>query len=60
MAFTCPVCHRTSYNPNDEKAGYCGSCHAFTGIPQYEDYGLRTPAAKVPKTTSENPFKDED
>lgn len=32
MAFTCPVCHRTSYHPQDEAEGYCGACHDFTGI----------------------------
>jgi hypothetical protein len=34
MSFMCPVCHRTSHNPNDEAAGYCGACHDFTGTPQ--------------------------
>jgi hypothetical protein len=29
---TCPVCHRTSYNPNDIREGYCGHCHAFTKV----------------------------
>jgi hypothetical protein len=29
--FTCPICHLTSYNLNDEAQGYCGNCHAFTG-----------------------------
>jgi hypothetical protein len=27
---TCPVCHRTSYNRNDVRAGYCGYCHDWT------------------------------
>jgi hypothetical protein len=31
VSFTCPICWRTSYNPNDELHGYCGYCHAFTG-----------------------------
>jgi hypothetical protein len=31
MSFTCPVCWRTSYHPEDEKWGYCGNCHDFTG-----------------------------
>lgn len=35
MSFTCPVCGRTSYNPTDEREGYCGNCHAFTGKPKY-------------------------
>lgn len=34
MSFACPVCHAVSYNPNDEREGYCGNCHAFTGRPQ--------------------------
>lgn len=25
--FTCPDCHRTSYNPSDVADGYCGHCH---------------------------------
>lgn len=32
MSFTCPRCRMTSYNPNDEREGYCGNCHAFTGL----------------------------
>lgn len=31
MSFTCPRCERTSHNPNDEREGYCGSCHDWTG-----------------------------
>jgi len=31
MAFTCPRCGRTSHNPNDEREGYCGACHDWTG-----------------------------
>lgn len=27
MAYTCPVCGMTSYNPNDEHERYCGACH---------------------------------
>lgn len=30
MSFTCPVCFKTSHNPNDERERYCGNCHAFT------------------------------
>lgn len=26
----CPVCGRTSFNPNDEREGYCGNCHDWT------------------------------
>lgn len=25
----CPVCERRSWNPNDIRERYCGSCHAF-------------------------------
>ena len=31
MSFTCPKCRMTSYNPNDERFGYCGNCHEWTG-----------------------------
>lgn len=31
MSFTCPRCSRTSHSPDDERQGYCGACHAFTG-----------------------------
>ena len=31
-SITCPVCDRTSYNPNDIEWGYCGYCHAYTGV----------------------------
>ena len=31
MSFTCPRCGMTSYNVNDEKHGYCGACHDWTG-----------------------------
>ena len=31
MSFTCPYCKRESYHPQDEKYGYCGFCHRFTG-----------------------------
>jgi hypothetical protein len=27
--FTCPDCHRTSYNPEDARNRYCGNCHEF-------------------------------
>ena len=29
-SITCPVCGRTSYNPNDIREGYCGYCHDWT------------------------------
>jgi hypothetical protein len=28
-SFTCPVCHLTSYHPEDIKNRYCGNCHEF-------------------------------
>lgn len=28
-SFTCPECHRTSYNENDVQNKYCGACHKF-------------------------------
>lgn len=28
--FTCTLCWRTSHNPNDARAGYCGRCHQYT------------------------------
>ena len=34
MSFICPKCKATSYHPEDERYGYCGNCHEFTG-----DYG---------------------
>lgn len=30
MSITCPKCGMTSHNPNDERQGYCGKCHAWT------------------------------
>lgn len=33
-SITCPVCRRTSHNPNDVREGYCGACHDFTSPPQ--------------------------
>jgi hypothetical protein len=30
LPFVCPVCRRTSHNPNDEREGYCGACHDWT------------------------------
>jgi hypothetical protein len=31
MSYTCPQCGRTSQAPRDERDGYCGACHDFTG-----------------------------
>lgn len=33
MSFTCLICGRTSYNPADEREGYCGACHVFVNDP---------------------------
>jgi hypothetical protein len=30
MSFTCPICEKTSHNPNDERERYCDNCKAFT------------------------------
>ncbi len=42
MSYTCPTCKRTSYNPNDEKFKYCGSCNVFE-----DDVALRKALARV-------------
>lgn len=31
LVFTCPICQKTSANPNDIRNSYCGNCHLFTG-----------------------------
>lgn len=31
-SFTCPVCGMVSYSLDDVREGYCGNCHAFTGV----------------------------
>jgi hypothetical protein len=36
--FTCPRCHRTSWNPNDAREGYCGACHDWTRAPEVLTY----------------------
>jgi hypothetical protein len=35
-SITCPICFRTSYNPNDIREGYCGYCHKWTSPPREE------------------------
>lgn len=40
-SITCPVCGRTSYNPNDVREGYCGHCHAWTGTLREQDQRAR-------------------
>jgi len=48
-SYTCPVCHKTSFNHNDALHQFCGNCHAFTGIgPTHEcvpiwnyEFGIR-------------------
>jgi hypothetical protein len=32
ISFPCPRCGRHSYSPDDIRAGYCGSCHGWTGL----------------------------
>jgi len=39
--FTCPKCHRTSWNPSDIGNQYCGACHEFFG--QKRDYVRNRP-----------------
>lgn len=34
--FTCPECGRISHHPEDLEHGFCGACHAWTGIPAAE------------------------
>ena len=29
QSYTCPRCHRVSYNPHDLEHRYCGACHQF-------------------------------
>jgi hypothetical protein len=33
MTYTCPVCERTSYNPNDAEHKWCGACQGYTSEP---------------------------
>jgi len=33
-SITCPVCTKTSRDPNDIREGYCGQCHDWTGAPK--------------------------
>jgi hypothetical protein len=61
MSYTCPVCWRTSYHPDDEKYSYCGNCHDFTGGYGYgnERYSSsRSPAGSEGKMRM--PTNDED
>lgn len=37
-SFTCPVCGRTSHNPNDVTEQWCGACHGATGHPPPPGY----------------------
>lgn len=39
-SFTCPVCRRTSWNPNDVRHGYCGFCHDYTGTGEGQERAL--------------------
>jgi hypothetical protein len=61
MSFTCPVCWRTSYHPDDEKYGYCGNCHDYTGGDGYGNERYRSsssPAGSERKMRM--PTNDED
>ena len=62
MSFTCPVCYRVSFHPDDKRHGYCGFCHAFTGVPQYEPYsrgddGQRGPSSRSAEAGSDRPMQ---
>lgn len=48
MAFTCPRCAAVSHNPNDEREGYCGACHWWTGDPVL---GRVAPPSEPPSDT---------
>jgi hypothetical protein len=61
MSFTCPVCLRTSYSEEDERWGYCGNCHDFTGGYGYGDQrhsSSSTPAGQ--EREMRMPTNDED
>lgn len=32
VSITCPVCGMRSFHPMDVQEGYCGRCHAYTGL----------------------------
>lgn len=32
--FQCPVCKKTTYNPNDIKHGFCSYCNDYTSVEQ--------------------------
>jgi hypothetical protein len=40
-SFTCPICGRQSWNPNDVREKWCGACHGATGHPLPAEAGLR-------------------
>lgn len=48
-SITCPVCEKTSHNPNDVSAGYCGHCHDYTGAADLQPVGWQpgAPAGDV-------------
>jgi hypothetical protein len=61
VSYTCPICSRTSYHPDDEKYSYCGNCHGFTGAYGYGNERHRsssTPAGQERKMRM--PTNDED
>jgi hypothetical protein len=61
VSYTCPICSRTSYHPDDEKYSYCGNCHDFTGAYGYGNERHRsssTPAGQERKMRMPTNDKD--
>lgn len=56
MAFTCPQCNRTSHHPDDEKHGYCGNCHEFTGLKADHPTGVTLMVAGIVAARNEIPY----
>jgi hypothetical protein len=40
-SYTCPKCGMTSYHPEDIKNKYCGNCHQFLELLQFETFAGR-------------------
>ena len=61
MSYTCPVCWRTSYHPDDEKYSYCGNCRDFTGGYGYGNERHRSSSAPAGQERKMRmPTNDED
>lgn len=43
-AFVCPDCGAQSWNPNDQRFGWCGRCKSYTGRPRGLDIDDRRTA----------------